>query len=611
MVWGASEIGAADPCRRSFGILVSAEAAVCAIWPLPSNDKRVTLRRPGARPAHFFLCLHGGLEGGVAACFPSPPPGSPATRADHPFSAMPKKPSALPDGQRASQKSAHGRTLLIGAALAASVLLLYARVGGHSFINYDDNQYVFENPRVSGGVSWQNILWAFQTGYAANWHPLTWISHLLDGELFGLNPSPQHVVSAVLHAANAALLFFALQSMTGLPWRSAIVAALFAWHPTHVESVAWIAERKDVLSGFFWMLTLLAYTRYARAPSPGRYGLVALCFALGLLSKPMLVTLPCVLLLLDYWPLHRLRSVAQLRPLLIEKIPLLALSAAASIVTFLVQRAGGAVVRLDDVPLLHRFGGALQSYFFYLGKTFWPRDLFVPYWYDFRPEWLPLAGAGLAFCAITFAVFRYGPRFRYLPVGWCWFLGTLVPVIGLVQVGSQSAADRYTYLPTIGIFLLVVWGAADLLRFWRLDRTIVATASLVMLGACGLLTFRQIGHWKNSVTLFSHTLNVDPPNLVAMNLLAWTYATDLDSRLRDPSKALHLASLTAEITKRRHAVSLRVLAAAHAEAGQFELAAATAREALALPEAKIQPYFTERLEAELAGYVEDSAIRER
>jgi protein O-mannosyl-transferase len=496
----------------------------------------------------------------------------------------------------------------ISLALAACTALLYARVGGHSFINYDDHQYITENAAVSSGMSMENVVWAFRSGYAANWHPVTWISHMLDCQIFGLNPGPQHLVNVFFHCANTVLLFFVLLRLTAFRWRSAMVAALFSFHPAHVESVAWIAERKDLLSASFWFLTMLAYERYARFPSLSRYTLVGICLVLGLMSKPMVVTLPCVLLLLDYWPLNRLRSPADLWRLFLEKIPLFALSAAASVVTFLVQKSGGAVVSIEGTSVFARVGSAMIAYLFYLWKTFWPRELFIPYWYDVTAGPLTLVAVGLVLALVTVVAMRAGLRHRYLPIGWFWFLGTLVPVIGLVQVGSQSAADRYTYIPSIGLFILAIWGIADLCRHWRIPRGVVAGSSVAVLLACALLTSRQLEYWKNSETLFRHTLAVDPPNIVAMNLLAWTYATDPDPKLRNGARAVELASLTVEITQRTDAPSLKALAAAYAESRQFEMAIRTAEEALDLPDARRQPNIVERLKADLGHYRAGRAI---
>lgn len=505
-------------------------------------------------------------------------------------------------------KSRRWKIACLSLSLAAATLLLYGRTAGYPFINYDDHAYVTDNPHVTQGLTWENLGWAFRSGYAANWHPLTWVSHQLDVQLFGMKAGAMHLVSALFHAGNAALLLLVFFRLTGAVGRSAMVAALFAWHPAHVESVAWIAERKDVLSLFFWLLTMLAYQRYATLPGLRRYLLVALFLTLGLMAKPMVVTLPCVLLLLDYWPLQRPRQVGRL---LLEKLPLLALSAAASAITFLVQRTGGAVVSLQGEPLASRLGKALFAYCFYLGKIFWPAELFVPYWDDFELTALPLAAAALGLILLTGAALRYRARCPYLLVGWLWFLGTFVPVIGIVQVGSQSAADRYTYIPSIGLFIAVTWGAADLAARGRAPRSLVGAGAAAVLGACVFLAFRQIGYWRNSETLFQHTLALDPPNLIAIDLLAWTYATDLDPKLRNGAKALELASFTVRVTERRDGWSLATLAAADAENGQFAAAIATAEEALLLPDTQRQPQLVTDLRDNLELYRAGKAIHPR
>ncbi len=333
-------------------------------------------------------------------------------------------------------------------ALAVLTLLLYMPAAWHGYFHYDDDLYVIDNAHLVGGITPAGIAWAFRSNYACNWHPLTWLSHMLDRQLFGASPGPQHLVNVLLHTANSVLLFLALLRMTRRPWRSATVAALFAWHPAHVESVAWIAERKDVLSGFFFFLTLVTYARHAEQPSVRRFGFVALFFALGLMAKPMLVTLPFVLLLLDYWPLERLRAPAQLRHLAVEKIPLFALSAASCLVTFIVQKSCGAVMPLEYVPIYERLGNAVISCARYLGILLWPARLIVPYRASLDLDALAISLAALA---LTIAVVKFGARRKFLPVGWFWYLGTLIPVIGIVQVGRQAMADRYTYIPSVGI----------------------------------------------------------------------------------------------------------------------------------------------------------------
>jgi protein O-mannosyl-transferase len=486
--------------------------------------------------------------------------------------------------------------------LAIITMFVYAQVGQHSFINYDDHQYVVDNPHVTTGLTLENAMWAFRSGYAANWHPLTWMSHMLDCEFFGMDPGRHHLVSALLHTLNALLLFIVLFRMTGFVWRSCIVAALFALHPSHVESVAWIAERKDVLSAFFCLLAILAYHRYVITPSRLRYAIVAVCFTLGLMSKPTVVTLPFVLILLDYWPLERFRSLAGFWPRVWEKLPLFALSAVTSVVTFIAQQEGGAVVSIEDASIPTRIGNAVINYFFYLWKIFWPSPLFIPYWYDLTVGLSKIVGIAFAFLLLTAAVAKFGIHKRYLPTGWFWYIGTLVPMIGLVQVGSQSAADRYTYIPSIGVFILLTWGIADVCRHIRIPPALIAVGSSSIVGICAILSFRQIGYWKNSKSVFEHTLEVDPANLVAMNLLAWTYATDLDPHIRDGEKAVELASFTVEVTKRSHAPSLKVLAAGFAECRQFALAIGTIEEAMRLPNARSQPQLMARLEADLKQY---------
>lgn len=412
------------------------------------------------------------------------------------------------------------RPLVLGLVLCLLALAVYRPVLDSGFVNYDDNIYVTSNPHVQKGLTWDEFLWAWQASVSANWHPLTVLSHMLDVELYGLNPKGHHLTSLLLHLANVWLLFAVLRRMTGAVWRSALVAALFAVHPTHVESVAWISERKDVLSGLFFLLTLAAWHGFTRERTLGRYLLVILTFALGLLSKPMLVTLPFVLLLVDVWPLGRLplgdlslRSFWRgLRPLLVEKIPLLVLSAISSAVTVYVQQ--GPIASLAAVPLGKRIANALVSYTAYLGKTFWPRDLAV--FYPFRlsvPLWQPVAAAVLL-AVLTVLVLARLRRAPWLAVGWLWFLGMLVPVIGLVQVGRQAMADRYTYLPSIGLTLAVVWGLAELLRSAP-ARRILAAAFLFVVAVLAVAAHAQARTWKDSVSLFRHALAVTEGNYVA------------------------------------------------------------------------------------------------
>jgi protein O-mannosyl-transferase len=413
-------------------------------------------------------------------------------------------------------------------ALAAVTLAVFWPATGHDFV-YDDTPYVVDNPHVTSGLTLQNARWALGSGYAANWHPVTWLSHMLDCQMFGVKPWGHHLTSVLLHALNAVLVFVLLQQMTGARWRSLLVAALFALHPLRVESVAWVAERKDVLSGAFGLLALICYVRYARGRSrnmaSGFYVLSLSCFALGLMSKPMLVTLPFVLLLLDYWPLQRFgRSTLEARrpallPLLLEKLPFLALSAAVSVVTVLVQAREGAVASVESIPLGARSGNALVSYCRYLGKLFWPADLAVFYPH---PGYWPLTEvllAGGTIAGISVLLWAQRRRSPFLLMGWLWFVGTLLPVIGLVQVGDQALADRYTYLPSLGVLILAVWGTAELTRDWQHRAPALSVAGSVAVMVCLALTRQQIAYWQNSETLFGRALEVTENNYLAHNNL--------------------------------------------------------------------------------------------
>jgi len=445
----------------------------------------------------------------------------------------------------------------ICAALIMVALLPYLETTGHEFIRFDDPVYVAENPQVQQGLTWNNAAWAFTTISTGNWHPLTWLSHMLDCQIFGLRPGWHHFVNALLHSANTALVFVVFRAMTGMAWRSALVAALFAVHPLHVESVAWIAERKDVLSTLFGLLALLAYARYVSAPSLMRYGLVVGFFALSLLSKPMLVTLPFALLLLDLWPLKRF-SVESRPPiqkpklvsLFLEKLPLLAMSTASSVVTFKAQHAGGAVAPIDIWPLSQRLANAVVAYVSYLSKAFWPVDLAIVY--PFQEQTLA-AKTVLAIPLLVGITIGAGVLIRQRPwlmVGWLWFLGTLVPVIGLVQVGAQSMADRYTYVPLIGVFIMVAWSLPSA-AFAPSDRgRSAATASVVavLLTTLAAVTFRQVQFWKNTITLFEHALKITEGNYLAHNLLAGAMKQkgDLIGARKHIEKSLQIRSNYAE-----------------------------------------------------------------
>jgi Flp pilus assembly protein TadD len=451
---------------------------------------------------------------------------------------------------------------LICLALALVTTALYWPITHHNFVNFDDDDYITNNSHVQAGLTWAGVIWAFQSGAAANWHPLTWLSHMLDCQLYGLNPGGHHSTNLLFHVANTLLLFLLLRQLTGALWRSAFVAALFAWHPLHVESVAWAAERKDVLSAFFWMLALMAYTRYAQKRSrvEGRgsrensavpaldsrlwtldYGLALLFFACGLMSKPMVVTLPFVLLLLDFWPLNRFSSfqfqissseepsTLNHQPstesafrLIYEKLPFFALTLAASVVTYFVQTSGRTLWLPAERPFSSRVANALWAYERYISKTFWPADLSIFYPYPHHWPAGLVIGAALLLAIWSGLLIWRARQNPCLFVGWFWFLGTLIPTIGLVQVGSQSMADRYMYIPSVGLFILVVWGFNDFLNWRPHWRRITTFAGGVALAGCLVGTEIQLSYWQNSIKLFRHAIEVTTDNFVAYTCLGET-----------------------------------------------------------------------------------------
>jgi tetratricopeptide (TPR) repeat protein len=459
------------------------------------------------------------------------------------------------------------RRLLLGSSLLLGLLtvLCYWPICKNGFVVLDDPKYLLENTHIHNGLTWGGIWWAFGSGYASNWHPVTWISHMVDCQLFGLDPAGHHLANLLLHAANAVLVLLVLHAMTGALWRSTVVAALFAWHPLHVESVAWAAERKDVLSTCFFLLTLGAYARYARSagarcgtdgrataaftlPGGGNladevtdkvadevrrtyYVLALAFFALALMSKPMVVTVPCVLLLLDFWPLQRLavplpsssslRSRwSALRPLVWEKAPFVALSLGSCVITYIVQKSGGAVSSLGTVPLGSRVANALVAYIRYLSKTVWPADLSV--FYPLPDHWptVEVLGAALLLLGASVVLLRWSAQRSYLGVGWLWFLGTLVPVIGLIQVGSQSMADRYMYIPSLGLFMMVAWGGAELVTIWPRGRWFVLAAATAGLMVCLARTSVQLRYWHDEETLFRRAAACASDNYLAYDHLA-------------------------------------------------------------------------------------------
>ena len=465
--------------------------------------------------------------------------------------------SATPTVGATPQRHVASRHKTLWAAslvLALATLGVYWKVQEQGFVEFDDQKYVEENSVVQRGLSGDGVVWAFTTQHASNWHPLTWLSHMLDCELFGVDPGAHHLTSLLLHIGCALLLLSVVMRMTGDPWASVLVAGLFALHPLHVESVAWLAERKDVLSAFFWMLTMWAYVRYVDRPGRARYVTVVLVFALGLLAKPMLVTLPFVLLLLDYWPLGRIGAGQSLpvvhqdqpqrhRPisaLLVEKVPLFVLAALSSWMTVRAQRAGGATASLEAFSFGERLANALTSYASYIWKTVWPRDLAVFYPHPGSPPAGQVVVAVLLMAAVTILALRARSKRPYLLVGWLWYLGTLVPVIGLVQVGGQAIADRYTYIPTIGLFLMVALTVSGLLAGRRRATMAAAVAGTLVLAALGLRTWYQVGYWENSITLFQRSIAVTKDNYKLSNTLGGLYLEqgDLPSARRHIEESL-------------------------------------------------------------------------
>ena len=493
--------------------------------------------------------------------FPSRPE-TPGASRSHAIRAGEAQPPAVESRGRKAWRS---RPIVLAAVCAALVVITLAAFQGlqtHPFTNYDDDVYVVENTQVHKGLTSGSIAWAFTTNESANWHPVTWLSHMLDVQLFGLDAGRHHLTSLLLHILNVVLLFLLLNRMTGALWRCALAAALFAIHPLHVESVAWIAERKDVLSTLLWLLTLAAWLRYVRSPKRGLpaplwYALALVFFALGLMAKPMLVTLPFTLLLLDWWPLGRWDGSAASRStagasvadsavgpgpggtiatgqgagrgskracglagLVLEKAPFFAMSAASCVVTFVVQRSGGAVQRLQDFTFTERLANAVLSYATYLRKTIWPSSLAIVYPHPhIGLTAFSVIGSALLLAAITVAALWRAERAPYLAVGWLWYLGTLVPVIGLVQVGAQAMADRYTYVPLAGLFIAIVWGAAEMGKGVRALRQALTAAAVASLAVLLAVTRVQQAHWSDNEKLFEHALAVTSNNWLAQNNL--------------------------------------------------------------------------------------------
>lgn len=438
-----------------------------------------------------------------------------------------KKASNRQPGSDSGSRTFSGRVHIWCIILAIATLAVYSPTMSHPFLNYDDDDYVTQNAHVQAGMSAETIAWAFTSIELENWHPLTWLSHALDCQLFGLNPSGHHLTSVLIHIANVVLLFLVLRWATGATGASATVAALFALHPLNVESVAWVAERKNVLSTFFFLITLAAYGRYARKPGSARYAPVAGLFALSLAAKPMMVTLPFVLMLVDYWPLARIQgwtappahlSLPQepWHRLAIEKIPLLALSAASSVITFIAQRTGGTVQPLEFVTMKMRLANAIYSYAKYVTNVFWPVNLAVIYPHPLgRLTVIKVAVSAVFLIVVTVLCWCVRKSRPYAIVGWLWYVGTLVPVIGIVQVGDQGMADRYAYVPAIGLFVALVWGVCDWTasKAWFRDKLApLAVAGLVVFA---ILTVRQLRFWRSPYDLWTHTLQITENNYIA------------------------------------------------------------------------------------------------
>jgi Flp pilus assembly protein TadD len=484
--------------------------------------------------------------------------------------------------------------LVVSILLVTAILFVYWPTRNHVFVNYDDPGYVTENRNVQAGLDWDGITWAFSTTHMSNWHPVTFLSHMLDCELFGLDPGGHHLSNVLFHLVNTLLIFMVFERMSGAFWRSAFVAAMFGLHPLHVESVAWVSERKDVLSAFYGILTLWLYFRYVERPGYNRYLLALLAFAMGLMSKPMLVTLPFVLVLLDYWPLGRFpvarpgagnsATIYQsgspggqrriLFRLVCEKVPFFCLAAFSSVVTFIAQKSGGAVSSLEAFPLHDRMANALVSYVMYVVKMIWPQGLAVFYP---RVAELPIwwgAASGIVLVCVSSLVFLSARRYPYLVTGWLWYLGMLVPVIGLVQVGNQAMADRYTYLPFIGLFIIMAWGVSDLAARWRYRKVVVGTTAAVLLSTFTIIAWLYTGQWKNSMTLFKHAVEVTAKNYVAHNNLGTALAGQgkLDEAIGHYRKALQI--------KYGYAKAHNNLGAALAKQGKLDEAIGHYRKAL-------------------------------
>jgi protein O-mannosyl-transferase len=552
------------------------------------------------------------------------------------------------------------RTIIFCLVLILVSSAIFEGVRTHQFV-FDDLGFISRNSLVKDGLTWNGFTWAFTTRLMGIWHPVTWLSHMVDCQLFGVAPAEPHLINLFLHIANTLLLFLLLQFCTKADWPSFIVAALFAVHPLHVESVAWVAERKDVLSAFFWLLTMWAYVGYVRNPGLGRYSLILVGFCLGLMAKPMLVTLPLVLLLWDYWPLRRwtppgaaAAKIGQpvgnfvyprvsLKRLVWEKIPLFMLVVLFSLVAVSAQKAGAMVVSLADIPLGPRISNALVAYVSYLGKTVFPLYLAVLYPHPGNAiPWWKVLGAALSLALVSLIIIRHALRYPYLLVGWLWFLGTLVPVIGLLQIGTQAMADRYTYIPLIGLFIMAAWGMPDLIARGRCPKFLLPLVAGIMIVVFGTCAWFQVGYWRNAVTLFQHALDVTGNNALAEGALgealyfrgdvdqslvhfqeairltpplglaglAWVMATTSNPQFQNGAKAVELAKIANQITQFKQPDLLDALAAAYAATGNFSEAISTAQWAVELAHASGRTDLAREIEQRLALYRQGQPYRD-
>ncbi len=440
--------------------------------------------------------------------------------------------------------------LLVNAALVITTLIAYEPIRHNGFVTYDDGKYIYENPMITGGISLQSLGEAFTKPHFFMWHPLTTISHMLDCQLFGLNPFGHHLISLLIHIVNSLLLFWILTNITGSMWTSAFVAAVFALHPLQVESVAWAAERKTVLSGLFWLLTMATYIYYAKQPRLGRDLLLLLVFGFCIMTKPVVVTLPLALLLLDYWPLDRVRwghwsgGAAPAEPnqktigwLAAEKTPLLAMSAFLSIMTYVAQQQGGIIPTLESMPLGYRVANMFLSYIRYIGKMLWPSELAVCYPYPRAVlSDAPIVMCAMLFIVLTISSIYIGRRKKYVAVGWLWYVGTLVPVIGLVQSGAQGMANRYMYIPMLGLLIIISWAVKDFIVNRPRIRIAATVTGVIVLLSLLILTRMQVRHWQNTLTLFEYTLSVTEDNPVTEN----SYGAALFNEGRIEEAELHL-----------------------------------------------------------------------